>query len=93
MARRAVGVTVSGVYGNPSRMNVWANLIGGAGVPPLNGTFTGGFIKVEEISTDGVTNTFDILVSAEQNGTIEVETSGTTGGTDERIFRVWKPNS
>lgn len=93
MARRAIGVTVSGVYGTPNTRNVWANLVGGTGVPPLGGTFTGEYIKVQETSSDGVTNTFDILVSAEQTGTIEVETSGTTGGADERIFRVWKPNS
>ena len=98
MARRFRDLTISAVYSTPNSQNAWARIVGpGTFVSGDNVPFPaapGTFIKVQELSPDGVTNTFGILVSAQATGgTVEVETSGITGNVNERIFRVWKPNS
>ena len=98
MARRFRGLTIGTVYSTPHSQNAWARIIGpGIFVAGDNAPFPGApgtYLKIRELSPDGVTNTFSILISAQATGSVvEIETSGTTGGADERIFRVWKPNS
>ena len=98
MARRFSNLTISAVYTTPNSQNAWARVSGpGVYVSGDNVPFPaapGTFIKVQEISSDGVTNTFGVLISAQTTGSIvEIETSGATGTSAERIFRVWKPNS
>ncbi|HEU0089623.1 MAG TPA: hypothetical protein VFQ77_18590 [Pseudonocardiaceae bacterium] len=94
MARRIRGATVESVYSTPHSQNAWAQLFGGTVVTgtALPVASPGTWFKIQELSPDGVTNTFDILVTAQQGaGTVEVETTDTTTG--EKISRVWKPDS